>query len=309
MNKDCMKTLAIIVTYNGLRWLDRCFGSLSRYGATVRTVVIDNGSTDGTVAAIQKRFPEVELISMGRNIGFGQANNMGLTMALEQGASHALLLNQDAWLAPGSLEHLLQISMEHQQFGILSPLHLNGSGDALDLQFSNYIIPNRCIGLYSDLVLGHTKRAPYPAAFVNAAAWLITAKCLHTVGGFNPSFFHYGEDDNYVARLHYHKLLLGIVAGTYVYHDRASRRVNQFMDDPDIRDARHLVLDYANPLSNKIPGKELASLHVNMAKQLLLGRMGSYRQVRRKIRLLNTSGLSEVMANKAISLQAGPSFL
>jgi GT2 family glycosyltransferase len=130
-------TAIIIVTYNGMEWVDRCLGSVyGRVGQLV--IVVDNVSTDGTPERIRSRFPDVVLIKAMANLGFGKANNLGISEALNRGATSVFLLNQDAWLEEGALGHLLQVQLEHPGFGVLSPVHLNGAGDDLDVRFEGY---------------------------------------------------------------------------------------------------------------------------------------------------------------------------
>ncbi len=77
-----MKIKAIIVTYNGLKWIDKCFSSLYKSETPLEIITIDNGSVDGSIDKIKKNFPQVEIIENGKNLGFGKANNIGLSMAL-----------------------------------------------------------------------------------------------------------------------------------------------------------------------------------------------------------------------------------
>ena len=93
-----MKIFAIVVTYNGMRWYDRCFGSLRNSDMPVETIVIDNASTDETVSYIKEHFHEVCLIESKENLGFAKANNIGIKRALDNGADYVFLLNQDAWV-------------------------------------------------------------------------------------------------------------------------------------------------------------------------------------------------------------------
>ena len=304
-----MNTLAIIVTYNGLRWLDRCLGSLRDAAGQVRSVVIDNGSTDGTPEAVRARFPEVELVCTGKNLGFGQANNIGLRMALERKVDHVFLLNQDAWVEPGTVEHLTRMSTARPQFGVLSPMHLNGAGDALEVIFSNYIVPQKCPGLYSDIYMGTVKDEPYPVKFVNAAAWLITRRCLLTVGGFDPTFFHYGEDTNYAARMDHHGQLIGVVPTVRVHHDPQEAIRAPFFNGKDIIDARRLALVYADPRRDRSLPLALRITRMNMVKNWITGQWVRAREDQRMLRLLRTSGLDIAMRNRMISKKLGPSFL
>ena len=77
--------LVIIVTFNGMRWIDRCIDSVRKSDVPADILVIDNGSTDGTVERLQKK--SVEVRSNSANIGFGAANKIGLLEVLEKGYS------------------------------------------------------------------------------------------------------------------------------------------------------------------------------------------------------------------------------
>ena len=78
------KLLTIIVTYNGIRWIDRCIDSVIGSSVHSDIIVIDNGSTDGTQERIRERWNEVLLIQSDENLGFGRANNIGFDHALSK---------------------------------------------------------------------------------------------------------------------------------------------------------------------------------------------------------------------------------
>jgi len=216
-----MKIFAIIVTYNGYKWYDRCFRSLRNSSIPIQIIVIDNASTDDTVSYIKKNYSEVILVESDKNLGFGKANNIGLKYVLERGFDYVFLLNQDAWVMPDTIEKLCYQMQQHPEYGILSPIHLNGTEKELDLNFSNYINAQSCPYLISDcIVSGKSKDKIYPVEFVNAALWLVSKSCMEKIGGFCPLFPHYGEDSDYVARLSYHKLKIGIYPLVYGVHDR-----------------------------------------------------------------------------------------
>ena len=103
------RVLVIVVTYNGMKWLDRCLGSVE--GADV--FVVDNDSTDGSADYIQGHFPQVKLIRSAENHGFSKANNLGFEYALKKGYDYVYLLNQDAWLEAGALETLVAAADSH----------------------------------------------------------------------------------------------------------------------------------------------------------------------------------------------------
>ena len=74
------KIYVIIVTYNAMKWAERCFSSLRKSSVPVHTIVVDNGSIDGTQEFITTHFQEVEFVQSAENLGFGKANNLGMEM-------------------------------------------------------------------------------------------------------------------------------------------------------------------------------------------------------------------------------------
>lgn len=87
------------------------------HGISFEEIISDNGSTDGSVEAIQKEFPQVHIIENKKNIGFGAANNVALTKATGE---FILFLNPDMRVMPGSLEKMVQYMREHTDVGIAS---------------------------------------------------------------------------------------------------------------------------------------------------------------------------------------------
>jgi len=202
-----------------MAWLAQCLGQCDNYPV----IVVDNGSTDGTVAFIEENFPKVQVLVQKTNLGFGQANNLGIKKALEDGADSVFLLNQDAYLEKRCVESLIAVQEQNPQYGVLSPVHFNGIGTALDEKFLLYLRRYEVDELLLFDAFSAQFGTAYPIDFVNAAAWLISKSCLEVVGGFDPLFFHYGEDRNYCQRVAYHEFKVGIVPAGIVFHDRESR--------------------------------------------------------------------------------------
>ena len=213
-----MKVVVIVVTFNGSKWVNKCFGSIEKSSIPVSVLAIDNCSTDDTVSLIRNNFTSVELIQTGENIGFGKANNIGLKKALQNHADYVFLLNQDVWVEIDTIELLINNADQNKSFGILSPLHIMPNNDKLEWYFSTYITPDKCPNLYSDMYFNKLENI-YEVQFVNAAAWLITKKCLQQVGGFDPLFPHYGEDEDYCERTKYKKYKIGVVPSAKIFHD------------------------------------------------------------------------------------------
>ncbi|MDR0547740.1 MAG: glycosyltransferase family 2 protein [Dysgonamonadaceae bacterium] len=219
-----MNIFIIVVTYNGRKWYDKCFGSLRTSSIPVKIVVIDNASTDDTVSYIKANYPEIYLFESSKNLGFGRANNIGLEYALNQGCDYVYLLNQDAWVEPETLEILINVSQKNPDYGIISPIQVTANGDKLDKNFEYCCDCQCCPDFINDLYF-NTRKEIYKIHFIMAAHWLISRKCLMTVGGFSPVFPHYGEDDNFIARAKYHGFKCGISPYTQGIHDREFRKI------------------------------------------------------------------------------------
>jgi N-acetylglucosaminyl-diphospho-decaprenol L-rhamnosyltransferase len=210
-----MLLYSIIVTYNGRKWIDFCLGSLRKSSILTIPLVIDNCSTDDTLSYIREQYPEAILFPQEKNLGFGQANNIGLRYALAHNADYVLLLNQDAAIAPNAIELMLSQS---DGKSLLSPIHMNGDGTKVDSSFRQGSL-YKCLDLIDDTYAGNIKPC-YTCGEICAACWLIPRYIIEQIGGFNPLFFHYSEDNNYYQRLAYHNIKVLLVPAARMYHDR-----------------------------------------------------------------------------------------
>lgn len=228
-------------------WIKKCFDSVLSSSIPVNIVAVDNNSADESVKYIRESYPAVHLIENNENKGFGGANNQGLKYALDQNTEYFFLLNQDAWVEHNTIEELVKHTRQNTDYGIVSPMHYNGKGNALDYMFSRYIAPERCKNIYSDFVVQNVNNTIYESGFICAAAWLITKKTMEVVGGFSPTFYHYGEDDNYVQRLLYKGLKIGVLPTVKIYHDRENRPSQPVNDYKP----KELALKFSSPNRNK----------------------------------------------------------
>lgn len=221
------RVCAIIVTFNGSKWIEQCFGSLVNSTLAIKIIAIDNGSTDGTPALIRENFSEVEVIETGENLGFGKANNIGLKRAYKEKYNYAFLLNQDAWIETDTIEKLIKIHRSNKQYGILAPLQLNGSGELIDRLFLEYSV-TPCRELLTDVLVNKSNvKDVYTTDFVNAACWLLPYEILEKIGGFDPLFPHYAEDSDYINRLKYQGSNVGLCPELIVFHDREYREADE----------------------------------------------------------------------------------
>lgn len=249
------KVFVIIVTFNGKIWYDRCFRSLRQSDIPLHIIVIDNASSDDTVLYIKSNYPEIILIESDKNLGFGQGNNKGIRYALDHGADYVFLLNQDAWIEPNTIAELVRIQKENVAYGILSPINLTAEKNSILNGFIEYIVDykNTDCKLVDDLYFNRLKDV-YDIKSVNAASWLLSRSILETVGGFDPIFFHYGEDDNYLQRAHYHEFKVGICPQIALVHDaEVSNQFNLTIQESAYK--RHILLICADVNNDYTPEK------------------------------------------------------
>lgn len=306
-----MKVVVVIVTYNGMQWIEKCLSSIlnSSGDFEIETIVIDNHSTDTTVEYIRHNFNSIAIFSESKNLGFGAANNIGIQKALTDGADYVFLLNQDAWVEPETIADLVAAHQKGPGHGIISPMHLNGKGDALDYNFSTYIDARNCKGLFSDMVLGNAATKLYEAEFINAAAWLMSRQCIEKVGGFNPSFFHYGEDDNYIQRIKFHGFKIGVFPHTVVYHDREVNSKKKYFKDEKKSYIQSITLKTSNPLREYTFTKEYKKKFAILFKSVLLLRFHNAKNALCDIMILSRMDKKFIIANKTESRKIQPSFL
>ena len=122
-----MSLVAVVVSWNGREDTLDALESLRG----IDTVVVDNGSVDGSADAIAERFPEVELIRAGVNLGFAGGNNAGIRRALDRGADWVLLVNNDATVESGIVEALATAAEARPDAGVLACKVLFADSDRL----------------------------------------------------------------------------------------------------------------------------------------------------------------------------------
>ena len=218
------KILTIIVTYNAIKWAEKCFTSLYKSTIPLDIFVIDNGSTDGTQEYITTNNPNIIFHQSPTNLGFGKANNIGIKYAIDNNYDYVYLLNQDAWILHDTIEKLIKIHEKYPQYGILSPIQVQANMKDLDSNFSSYMCNyEKDTSFFNDLYFNQRKDI-YTVPDIMAAHWLISRECLLNVGGFSPTFPHYGEDNNYANRTLFHGFDIGIVPSAIAIHDRSNRK-------------------------------------------------------------------------------------
>ncbi|HEV8251140.1 MAG TPA: glycosyltransferase family 2 protein, partial [Gaiellaceae bacterium] len=196
----------VVVTYNALPWIERSLESVRGR----ETIVVDHGSTDGTLEAVQRRFPDA-LILRRENRGYGAGLNAGLQAASRE---YVLLLNSDAWAEEGAVDRLLAFAEAHPRAGLVGPRGLNPDGTrqltvrafptlwrlATEYLFLRKLAPrSRALNSFyaGGLDLGHAQRVDWVMGF----AMLVRREAVEQVGSFDESFFMFSEETDLCRRL------------------------------------------------------------------------------------------------------------
>jgi len=211
----------IIVSHNATVYLVQTLESVRAEAhrlsglCSVQTIVVDANSTDGAPQAVAHGFPEVQLYSVGKPIGFSAANNLGVSHA---DGELLLFLNPDTELLPGSLKELVRVfdeDMAHECGGVSGMLFYSDGtvqpqGGALPnlWNLAGWMFFLDDIPLIKTLFASYQQRNTAFFAKVRTVGWIggtafaIRRSVLKEAGGWDESIFLYGEDVELCYRLH-----------------------------------------------------------------------------------------------------------
>jgi GT2 family glycosyltransferase len=187
-----MHLIAVVLNWNGGQDTLAALESLEG----VETICVDNGSTDGSDSAVEERFPRVELIRTGANLGFAGGNNVGLRHAFERGAEWVLLINNDAIAEPGIMDALARGAVARPDAGLLACKVLFEDGRTIQYAGATF---NARLG-YSGRLTGYgtTDRQDdvdvRDVGRADGAALALSRAAYDSVGGLDESLFMYVED-------------------------------------------------------------------------------------------------------------------
>ena len=195
----------VVVTWNALPWVERCLDSVR--GRDV--IVVDHGSTDGTLELVRERYPDVRLIEQ-ENKGMGGGNNAGMRAARGR---YFFLLNSDAWVVGDGLDELVAFADTHPEAAVVGPKLLNPDGTlqrsargeptlwrlATEYLFIRKLAPHT--RLFNPLYRGdfrHDRTEEVDWLF--GAALLVRREAADAVGLFDEDFFMFSEEVDWLTR-------------------------------------------------------------------------------------------------------------
>ena len=206
MSSD-LDVIAVTVTLNGLPWIEQCLESLRG----TETIVVDHGSTDGTLELVRERFPGVRVIEQ-ENKGLGAGLNAGFRGG---DARYYLAINSDAWVAPDAIERLVAAADERPDVAVVSPRHSNPDGSlqrtvrgfptlwrlATEYLFLRKLAP-RSHALNAFYAGGFRHDRSREVDWAMGSCFLVRREACDAVGLYDEDFFLFSEETDWFYRFH-----------------------------------------------------------------------------------------------------------
>jgi GT2 family glycosyltransferase len=195
----------VVVTFNALPFVEQCLQSVAGYDA----IVVDHGSTDGTVAVVREQFPDVRVVEQ-ENLGLAAGWNRGIQ---ETASSFVLILNADAWAVGDGVQQLLTFAVEQPKAAVVGPKLLNIDGSlqrsvrgfptlwrlATEYFFLRKLAP-RSRALNAFYAGGFDHDRVREAEFVMGSVMLVRRDAIEQVGLLDEDFFLFSEETDWCYR-------------------------------------------------------------------------------------------------------------
>lgn len=214
------KVSIIILNWNGKEDTIECLESLKQITySNYEIILVDNGSTDGSVEVLKKQYPEIEIIENSQNLGYAEGNNVGIRKAIEKNVDYILLLNNDTIVSPEFLEELVKVAEGNSKIGIVGP------------KICYYSNPNKIwaiggkinlftgsIGNYGDGQDENKYKGIKVVDYVSGCALLFKSEVVKKVGLLDKEYFLYFEETDWNCRARKMGYISVINCNTQILH-------------------------------------------------------------------------------------------
>jgi GT2 family glycosyltransferase len=192
------KVFIVILNWNRLRDTLECLKSV--YGLDYENfvaVVVDNGSTDDSVAVIRREYPRVSLLENKENLGYTGGNNIGMHYAMQNGADYVWLLNNDTVVAPDCLSEMVEGAEKVDSTGLVSPVICSYDNES-EIQFTGGWLNWKDMSVFylDDIEDGLRSKD----LCLWGTALLVKRQLIEKIGYLKGEYFAYWEDIEYSLR-------------------------------------------------------------------------------------------------------------
>jgi hypothetical protein len=214
------KTAVIVLSWNGAGDTLACLASLAKVESLeFTTLLVDNGSSDGTVGLVCAAFPEVEILELSRNLGFAGGNNAGFRSLRGRGFENVVFLNNDTVVDPCFLQPLLE-ELQKPWVGIASPKILY-MDDPERIWYAGGVL-KPATGLIEHTGIrqpdGPRFDTPKPVGYATGCCLGMRCRDFEAVGGFDERFGMYGEDADLSIKVRNRGLVIMYQPASRIWH-------------------------------------------------------------------------------------------
>lgn len=196
-----MKVYVVVLNWNGKDFVEKCLDSLQEQSYSAEIVVVDNGSTDGSMELIEGKYPDIHLIKESRNHGFDGGVNIGIEYAIKNGADAVALFNNDAIADKNWLKELQKVLASNKNIAAVTPKLLSHNGRQIDSTGDLYCTWGLTIARQRDETAKVAFNEQEEVFGACAGASLYRVAGLKDIGFFDEKFFAYYEDTDLSFRL------------------------------------------------------------------------------------------------------------
>lgn len=209
---------ALVLNYCSLDDTLQCIDSIRQVNyPALQLLVLDNASPENEGAALKQKLATDEFIQLPKNIGYAGGNNVGIRLAMEGKADYIFIINPDIRLAPDSVGCYVEILEADSTIGALNPIQVCANGRTIDDKFRRGIYENHNLPV-PDLNTDSSQQ--WEVRTLYGAALMLPAITIDKVGGFDPLYFAYGEEEDLCRRIKYQGLRLVVTEKKPVIHLR-----------------------------------------------------------------------------------------
>ena len=184
----------MILNCNGQRWLGPIYESLRRQEYPgLKVYLVDNASSDDSVALTTAKYPEVKILRFSQNLGYCMAYNRAMPLAFAEGCEWVVWANNDVLLESGCLLEMANAALQSGDIGVIGPTFY-----AWDNDEPNYYMKGKHPAAIEPMQ--KKRAAAFDVDWVEGSFLMVSQKCIGDVGWLDPYLFFYWEETDFCRR-------------------------------------------------------------------------------------------------------------